>query len=153
MLYSDFTPVKRGRPVGSKNKSKLKVERLSTPVFAEWVDKGIGLWMDALDVPTHHEVKKVSGSRRGGRREGSGRPAGTPNKPGHSAGGRREGAGRPLGSKTKGKYHISPFSTNVSMAKKRGRQPGTKDLHTRKSKKSTAAATVIQTAWRSHTVQ
>ena len=145
MLYSGFTPVKRGRPVGPK------VERLSTPVFAEWVDKGIGLWMDALDVPTHHEVKKASGSRRGGRREGSGRPAGTPNKPGHAAGGRREGAGRPIGSKTN--VQISLLDTNETVIKKRGRQSGTKDIHTRKSKKSTAAATVIQKAWRSHIVQ
>jgi hypothetical protein len=62
--------------------------------------------------------------------------------------------GRPAGSKNK------PKDTDVSKdisetPKKRGRPAGSKnkpkdtDTHTRKSKKSTAAATVIQRAWRS----
>jgi len=136
MLYSGFTPVKRGRPVGSKNKSKTE----SVPVPVTPVKRGRPVGSknksrtESVPVP-------VTPVKRG-------RPVGSPNKPGHSAGGRREGAGRPLGSKTK--YHISPFATNVPVTKKRGRQPGTKDIHTRKSKKSIAAAIVIQTAWRSH---
>ena len=60
--------------------------------------------------------------------------------------------GRPKGSKNKPKDDL-PEITDTP--KKRGRPAGSKnkpkdtDTHTRKSKKSTAAATVIQRAWRS----
>jgi len=134
MLYSGFTPVKRGRPVGSKNKSKSE----SVPVTPVKRGRPVGSKNKPKDVSVPVPTTPVK----------RGRPSGSPNKPGHSAGGRRKGAGRPLGSKTK--VRITLFDTNEPVIKKRGRQSGTKDLHTRKSKKSTAAAIVIQTAWRSH---
>ena len=53
--------------------------------------------------------------------------------------------GRPKGSKNKPKITDTP----VKELAKRGRRTGTKDMHTRKSKKSTHAATIIQQRWRS----
>jgi hypothetical protein len=86
--------------------------------------------------------------------------------------------GRPLGSKNKNKSDIPPTPTapikkkrgrpkgskgsknkmtlfkvvkevkEVTEPTKRGRRTGTKDRHTRKSKKSTTAAIIIQKRWR-----
>ena len=53
--------------------------------------------------------------------------------------------GRPKGSKNKPKITNTP----VKEVAKQGRRTGTKDIHTRKSKKSTHAATIIQQRWRS----
>ena len=74
--------------------------------------------------------------------------------------------GRPLGSKNKNKSDIPPtpikkkrgrpkgsknkmtLFKEVTVPTKRGRRTGTKDRHTRKSKKSTTAAIIIQKRWR-----
>jgi len=81
-----------------------------------------------------------------------GRPAGSKNKPKDVAPATEtpKKRGRPTGSKNKPK-HVSPATETP---KKRGRPTGSKNKpktptqHTRQSKKSTAAATVIQRAWR-----
>jgi len=127
MLYSGFTPVKRGRPMGSKNKLKETTAPDTVPDTTPVKGKRPLGSKNKLKETTTSHVSPVPIKRR------RGRPSGTPNKPGHAAGGRRTGAGRPVGSKT---------------IKKRGRRSGTKDIHTRKSKKSPGAAIVIQTAWR-----
>ena len=134
MLYSGFTPVKRGRPMGSKNKLKETTAPVTVPDTTPVKGKRgrpLGSKNKLKETTTSH-VSPVPIKR------GRGRPSGTPNKPGHAAGGRRTGAGRPVGSKT---------------IKKRGRRSGTKDIHTRKSKKSTNAVIVIQKAWRTRVNQ
>jgi len=59
--------------------------------------------------------------------------------------------GRPLGSTNKNKTTDSHIKVVVVVKEptKRGRRIGTKDQHTRKSKKATTAATIIQQRWRS----
>ncbi len=148
MLYSGFTPVKRGRPMGSKNKLKETTAPVTVPDTTPVKGKRgrpLGSKNKLKETTTSH-VSPVPIKRGRGRPSGTpnkpdhgaGRPSGTPNKPGHAAGGRRTGAGRPVGSKT---------------IKKRGRRSGTKDIHTRKSKKSTNAVIVIQKAWRTRVNQ
>ena len=79
-----------------------------------------------------------------------GRPAGSKNKPKDVVPDAPKKRGRPAGSKNKPK-DVAPATETP---KKRGRPTGSKNKpktptqHTRKSKKSTAAATVIQRAWR-----
>ena len=79
-----------------------------------------------------------------------GRPAGSKNKPKDVVPDAPKKRGRPAGSKNKPK-DVAPATETP---KKRGRPTGSKNKpktptqHTRQSKKSTAAATVIQRAWR-----
>ena len=119
-------PKKRGRPKGSKNKPKD-------------------------DLPEITDTPKKRG-----------RPAGSKNKPkepdvSKDISETPKKRGRPAGSKNKPK--VTDVSKDISETpKKRGRPAGSKNKpkdtdtptkHTRKSKKTTAAATVIQRAWRS----
>ena len=76
---------------------------------------------------------------------------------------KKRGRGRPKGSKNKPKPVITGDEAPVTPKKKKGPAkvaPGapkkharSKDRHTRKSKKSTAAATRIQALYRGHTVR
>jgi hypothetical protein len=84
-------------------------------------------------------------------KRGRGRPKGSKNKPKtdspiEEVPVEKRPRGRPKGSKNKPKTQT--VQENPVEEKKRGRTAGTKDRHTRKSKKSQAAAIIIQQRWR-----
>ena len=127
------TPKKRGRPAGSKNKSKDVAPATEVTETPKKRGRPTGSKNKSKDVSPTTEVTETPKKR--------GRPAGSKNKkdvaPATEVTETPKKRGRPTGSKNKSNTPDAPT--------KRPRKP---DQHTRKSKKSMTAATVIQRAWR-----
>jgi len=148
LIYgADQAPKKRGRPAGSKNKPKDIAPATEVTETPKKRGRPAGSKNKPKDVAPAPEVTETPKKR--------GRPAGSKNKPKDVAPATEvtetpKKRGRPAGSKNK------PKLSAPDAPKKRGRPTGSKNKsktpstpqHTRKSKKSTAAATVIQRAWR-----
>jgi len=141
--------------------TSLPTYTLPTSVFSMWVARGLNDLHGSE--PTEAPKKRGRGRPKGSpnktkatpteevlvEKRPRGRPKGSKNKtkatPTDEVLVEKRPRGRPKGSKNK----TTKEPKEVLTPKKRGRQSGTKDSHTRKSKKSIHAANTIQSWWRS----
>ena len=129
------TPKKRGRPTGSKNKSKDVAPTTQVTETPKKRGRPTGSKNKSKDVAPTTQVTDTPKKR--------GRPAGSKNKPKDVAPATQvtdtpKKRGRPAGSKNKPK-DVAPATQVTDTPKKRS-----PDKHTRKSKRSMAAAITIQ---------